>query len=116
MRTIRPLLAVGLALTLAGFACADPKPQEAIVGKWEPQDEKAKGKATIEFIKGGKLKVTRGEMVIEGTYKFVSEDTVEVMLTFGTDTKTEKLKVKVGDKEMETTDAGGKTEKFTRLK
>src|SRR5947207_15623009 len=101
MRTMRPLLAVGLALALAGFACADAKPQEAIVGKWEPQE--AKGKATIEFFKGGKLKVTDGEKVIEGTYKFVSEDTVEVTLTFGTDTKTEKLKVKVGDKEMEAT-------------
>ena len=91
MRTAHLLLAGGLALALAGLACADPKPQEAIVGKWEPQD--SKGKVTIEFFKGGKLKVTDGEKVIEGTYKFVSEDTVEVTLTFGTDTKTEKLKV-----------------------
>src|SRR5690349_3411376 len=114
MRTLRPLLAVGLTLALACLARADPKPQEAIIGKWEPQE--GKGKVTIEFLKGGKLKVTHGTEMIEGTYKFVSDDTVEVTLTIGTDTKTEKLKVKVGDKDMETTDAGGKTEKFTRLK
>ena len=120
MRTFPLLLAVPLALVVAGFACADPKPQDAIVGKWEPQDPGAKGKASLEFFKDGKLKAVfsdiTGDIVVNGTYKFVADDTVEVRLTVGNSVKTEKAKVKVTDKEMEFTPSSGKTEKYTRLK
>ncbi len=116
MRTVRPLLAVGLALALVGFACAEAKPQEAIVGKWEPQDPNAKGKATIEFFKDGKMKAVFGDNMIDGTYKFLADDMLELKLTFMGETKTDKVKVKVGEKEMEFTPSNGKTEKFTRLK
>jgi uncharacterized protein (TIGR03066 family) len=116
MRTLRPLLAVCLALVLVGIGYAQPKASEAIVGKWEPQDPNAKGKATLEFLKDGKMKIAFGDIMIDGTYKFVSDDTMEVKMTFGGETKTEKIKVKVSDKEMEFTPSNGKTEKFSRLK
>jgi len=120
MRTTHLLPAGGLVLVLAGLTCADPKPQEAIVGKWGPQDPRAKGKASIEFFKDGKVKAVfsdiTGHIIVNGTYKFVGEDTVEVKLTIGNDAKTTKAKVKVTDKEMEFTPSGGATEKYNRLK
>ena len=39
MRTTRSLAAAGLALLLAGLALAQPKPQEAILGRWESTEK-----------------------------------------------------------------------------
>jgi len=117
MRAARPLLAVCAALALAGAVPAQPKPQEALVGRWGPADPKAKGVPTLEFFKDGKLKVVFDELTVDGTWKFTDNDTVVLTLTLaGGETKTETARVKVNDKEVEFTPSVGKTEKFARLK
>ena len=122
MRTLRPLLAVGLVLLLAGVTLAQPKPQEAILGKWQTTEKvgDAEAKILLEFAKEGKLKVSfeinAGGMVTaqseQGTYKWAGDDAIEVT----TKEKTTKLKVKVSDKELMINDEKGKEMKFTRVK
>jgi len=94
------------------LAAAEPK--DLIVGKWE----KGEGdkKATLEFTKDGKLKASFGPIVIEGTYKLVGPDGLEITLK-GPDGKelTQRGKAKVSQNELELIDPQGKSEKFRRV-
>jgi uncharacterized protein (TIGR03066 family) len=115
MRVVRiAALACFVLLLGTAVASAQAKPQDLIIGKWSSTDPKDPG--ILEFTKDGKLLISAGQIKIEGTYKFNSDTEMEVALTFGGETKKEKLKVKVTKDELTTTDSGGKEDKFKRAK
>jgi uncharacterized protein (TIGR03066 family) len=107
------------AICLAALACAvlllssstarAQTPKELIVGKWLSLDEKQKG--TLEFTADGKLKVSIEGLTIDGTYKIVGEDGLEI--TIGKETNSGKFKV---SKETLELIKDGKTDKFKRIK
>lgn len=99
---------------------AADKPKDLIIGKWMPVKEKEK-KGTLQFTPDGKLLVrVKGpdskEIEVNGTFKFLDENTMEVVLSFKGETRKEKLKVKVTRDEMTTTDSSNKTDTFRRIK
>jgi uncharacterized protein (TIGR03066 family) len=119
MRTLRPVLAVVLALTLVGFVSAQGKSKELIVGKWEYTEKKdgKENKITMDFAKDGKLKVAfaiDGMQLfnIDGTYAVPDDKTLEVTFMG----KTEKSKIEVSEKELSITGQDGKNFKMTRAK
>src|SRR5262245_59455554 len=126
MRATRPPLAVGLALLLAGYVLAQPKPQEAILGKWVMSQKEKEGevKVTVEFLKDNKYKGDASFTVggktdtetFEGTYKFLDDKNLEVTTKQGGKDETKKLALKtLTDKELVLTDDASKKElKFTR--
>jgi uncharacterized protein (TIGR03066 family) len=90
------------------------KPQDLIVGKWTPVNEE-KVKVVLEFTKDGKISVKAGGMAVnEGTYKFATDDKLEVEFTG--EAKKETLTVKVTKDELTTTDSTNKKETFKRMK
>src|SRR5437660_224195 len=109
------LFALGLMLSPASAAekKAD-KPKDLIVGKWAPNDEKTKDKVVIEFTKDGKVLVTATEdgkkMEIKGTYKFATDDKVDIEMDFMGEKKKETMTVKVTKDELTTTDSKDKKE------
>lgn len=103
MSAIR-LLAVCVALsfvagpTMGGDAKkADPK--ELIVGKWELKKEfdGKEFKATLEFLKNGKMKFSFFDQTFEGEYK-IDGDNLITKVTLGEETKEDTAKFKVTDK------------------
>lgn len=127
MKTLaRSLMALSAVAILAGLShAADSKLKDQIVGKWEPAEQKdAKGSATIEFTKDGKLSISvKAEMLnidIKGVYKFLDDENVEVTIEapFGKgEKKSDKLKIKsIKDNEMTIVNAQGKEEKMKRVK
>jgi len=111
-----------LALTVGLSGCGGGgKPKDLIIGKWEVDakdipKELAGMKPTIEFKTDGTTVMTAGPMTMGGKYKFVSEDDVEVEMSFAGITKKEKNKVKVTADELTTTDEKGKVEKYKKVK
>jgi uncharacterized protein (TIGR03066 family) len=122
MRTWTAVLAAAAVVLVFGIpaAPAADKPKELIVGKWEPTNENGKG-FVAEFTKDGKVviagKKDGQEIKVEGTYKFLTDDTMELNLEFMGEKKTEKLTItKIDKEEMVTEDSMKKEEKFKRLK
>jgi len=117
MTAVRSLLAVCLILCVAMSAplVAADKAKDLIIGKWEPAGNQGQV-PTIEFTKDGKLKITIQQMTIEGTYKFLDDNNVEVEISFMGQTQKEKMKVECTKDEMTTTDSKNKAEKFKRVK
>jgi hypothetical protein len=92
MRMLRPILAACLFLLLTGLVAAQPKPQEAILGKWvrteKPKSDmmsKADIRFTLVFLKDGKYTGsvsfsiggdTKSES-FEGNYRFLDDKTIE---------------------------------------
>ena len=125
---LRPVLmpaVLGLLVTVCAPTPADDnkkdppavtgsKPQDLILGKWEPVDEK--GKSVVEFQKDGKLKVTADQLALEGTYKFIDDKTMEIKIVFGGKEETVKVKVIVTKDELVTQKEGSETkEKLRRV-
>ena len=110
MQAVRALV-VAVLLLVVGALNAAPKNAELIVGKWDI------GMNTImEYKKDGTFVMTVGTLVVNGKYKFISDDTIEVEITVGDKTKSNKLKVAFKDDEMTTTDPEGKMNKLKRVK
>jgi len=121
MRTVRPLLAVGLLLALAGFALADAKEdaEKNILGKWQATEEMGdvKAKIVLEFTDKGavSVKIEAGGTTIgpiNGKYKLLDAETIEVTV----EGRAEKNKIKVGKDDLSLTDTSGKAMKFGRVK
>jgi len=105
------LFALVLVLLLAGRAAAAPKNAELIVGKWDI------GMNTVfEYKKDGTFVMTIGTVALNGKYKFIDDNTMEVEITVGDKTKKNRLKVAIQGDEMTTTDPEGKSNKLTRIK
>ncbi len=113
MRTAKCLVILCAAVMLAADA---NKPKDQIVGKWEPAD--AQGKVVIEFTKDGMVKVSVAgtEVKIEGKYKFLDDENMQIDLTVMGQSKSDKLKVAIDKDELTTTDSQGKTDKMRRVK
>ncbi len=95
-------------------AVTGTKPQDLILGKWEPVEEK--GKSVVEFLKDGKLKVSADQLALEGTYKFIDDKTMEIKVVFGGKEETVKVKVTVTKDELVTQKEGSETkEKLRRV-
>jgi len=131
MRAIKPLLTVALFLLLVGVTLAQPKPQEAILGKWvlSQKEGGAEIKFSLDFAKDNKLK---GEVAFtvggdtktegyEGTYKILEDNkTLEVITTNKSTKKEETNKITIrslNEREMVLVDVkDGKEMRFERGK
>jgi uncharacterized protein (TIGR03066 family) len=101
---------------LAVVACLLPAPafgadsaKELIIGKWQPNDkdnvkEKDNVKATVEFTKDGKIKIVADAYSLEGTFKFLNDNQIEVTMPIAGKDSIVKLTVKVTKDELTTTD------------
>ena len=117
---VRGPMAIVAVLMLGGLAPAGAqdkeKPKDLIVGKWQPADEKGRG-IVLEFTKDGALKVGSKDDTIDGNYRFLDDEKVEVELTARGQTRKAVLKVKVTKNELTTVEEGKtKEERFKRVK
>jgi uncharacterized protein (TIGR03066 family) len=115
MSVRRIALVAAVILLAAGAVSAEDKPQQLILGRWEPAD--SKGKSVIEFLKDGKLRISADTLTLEGSYKFIDDKTLEVKVILGGNEKpSSKLKITVTKDELTTEEEGkGKKERFKRL-
>jgi uncharacterized protein (TIGR03066 family) len=116
MRILHHFLTVCLLVVLAGLVSAQAKPPELILGRWQPTDSTTKDKVILEFLKEGKVKITVLDQKYDGSYRFTSDETLEMTVSVDMTTKTTKLTVTVKDNELVLTPPDGKAEKYTRLK
>jgi uncharacterized protein (TIGR03066 family) len=122
MNAVR-MLAVGAVVCLvATLAGADEKKGDyakLIVGKWEvtKADAGTVGPgAVVEFTKDGKMKVTGGDMTIEGEYKLTGE-TMKISFKAGDQDKSHDLTLKkLDDKTLIVADPEGKSVELARKK
>jgi hypothetical protein len=84
MKSLRFAVACGLALLLS--SCDAPRPQEYILGRWEDKDHNP-----LEFRRDGgvigALQVGKVILTVDGKYRFVDEQTLEVESTGAQSTK-----------------------------
>jgi uncharacterized protein (TIGR03066 family) len=118
MQVVRWLLVCCIFMLFLAPSFADDKPADLIVGKWETKEKRGDQEitATVEFTKDNKMKISFGQINIDGTYKIVSDSELELTMTFMMETRTEKTKFKVTKDALEFTSKEGKTTKFTKAK
>jgi uncharacterized protein (TIGR03066 family) len=88
--------------------------KDLIVGKWEPKQMNG---AVVEFKRNGTLVVTAAQFNMEGTYKFLKNDQVELNLAIGGADQKVKLRIKVTKGELIATELDrNTTESFKRIK
>jgi uncharacterized protein (TIGR03066 family) len=132
MRRACHILAAFLALNVSSALFADNpkndakgKPAEQvasghralIIGKWSPAE--SKDKATIEFTKDMKLKIAGDQISLDGSYRFIDDNTIEVKISFQGMEKAIQLKITVNDNELTTQEVEGEKkmkETFKRVK
>jgi len=117
MRMMRVCLVGVLALFLA--SCGSDKPKDLIVGKWKGKEKMPDGKEVdvkVEFTKDGTVKMTQGDLTIDGKYKFVDDNNIEMEATILGQTQKQKMKVEVTKDKLKTTDEKGDVDEFTRDK
>jgi uncharacterized protein (TIGR03066 family) len=107
------LVCLPLSLAAAPLPTRKPKPQELVVGQWEVAAGNEKG--VIEFVKDGKLRITIKGLTLEGSWKALDGENLEVAVEFGGQQKMQKLKYKVSETDLETTDENGRVDKFKRI-
>jgi hypothetical protein len=106
MKNIRMFVAVALLFVLASCSL---KPMWDIAGKWQQVD----GKATIEFLQNGTLKLTSGETTLAAKYMFTDAKRMEVYID-GMGALV--LDVESSDKELTITNAQGEVIKYVKAK
>src|SRR5262249_42745690 len=113
MHLIRAAVLVFLVILVyaAPTVAQGGKNKDLIVGKWDIGME-----TIIEYRKDGTMTMTIRKVEINGKYKFVEDDTIEVEITFNDKTKKNRLKVAFKDDQMTTTDPDGKTNNLKRVK
>jgi uncharacterized protein (TIGR03066 family) len=136
MKLLRLTFVACVAALLAAGASADDKDakdkdkitdaKEKIVGIWEVRTKGAPPGATMEFTKDGKLtihvKAGERELNIEGTYKVDGDKLIATlkpppMAPPGTPESKQTMTItKLTDTELETKDARGKVDQFTKKK
>jgi glycine betaine/choline ABC-type transport system substrate-binding protein len=121
-----------LGLMAAAAIGQQTGPKELLVGTWVMTEKKEAGelKATLVFDKDGNTRATLSvkatgtagdpvqELTIDARYKWVGEDTIEMTTKppGAKEEQTEKVRVKVSDKELLLSGKDGKDMKFTRSK
>ena len=130
MRRVLILLVPVLAVAITGCGSSstsgsssvgqnDPA-QDLIVGKWQVLDKDGKdGSGIIAFAADGKFIISGARNGgANGTYKFVSADSIELYIE-NPSTKqivTQKMKIAVNKDELTVTSEKGKTNKHRRIK
>lgn len=120
---MRKLIGAAVVLAFAGLAGTaagqdkDKVDFKKLIGKWEPKD----AGITIEFMEKGKLALSidlAGKIEkIEGSYKSIEPNKLEVVIAFGGKEQKETLTVKkLTDDELITTDSKGKDESLKKKK
>ncbi len=90
--------------------------RDLIVGKWAPDQNMAPG-AVVEFKKNGKFAISAQQFNMEGTYKFLKNDQIELKLSMQGNDSTVELHIKLTKDSMTATPEGQtKAEKFKRIK
>lgn len=117
IRLLTMVALVAVPALIAAPASAAETAKDLIIGKWQPT-EKGGEKAIIEFTKDGKVKVVSDKLTLDGTYKFVKDDQIEVTMSVQGKDSTVKLTVKVTKDELTTTeeDKTKSPETFKRVK
>jgi uncharacterized protein (TIGR03066 family) len=111
-----PLVAGDPESRSRGFEIVDNGPRELILGKWRPDQQHD---ATIEFLRGGKFRVSFGpNNLIDGTYKFVDDHHIEVALAFGPNQEqSARIRISVDRNELRAQEDGkGPKETFKRVR
>ena len=125
MQALRGLVVGCAVLLVAGQAYGDAKDDAAklLVGKWEIKEKIVDKDATavLDFTKDGKMSMKMSgfmpeDLNVKGKYKVVDKETIEVTITSGDKTRTEKSKFKVTKDTLELTGKDGKSQKFNRIK
>jgi uncharacterized protein (TIGR03066 family) len=122
MRTLIGAVVILAFAGLTGTAAGQDKDKDKVdlkklMGKWEPKDPGI----TIEFADKGKMILSidiggKSEKV-EGTYKAIEGNKLEVVISFGGKEQKETLTVKkLTDEELVTTDSKGKEETLKKKK
>jgi uncharacterized protein (TIGR03066 family) len=118
-----------LCAFVTGSAAEQPKEKpkasakELILGTWklEIDDPKVKeilGDVTLEFKQDGGLVAMYGKQQLQGKYKFLEENIIEVTLEAGNIKESKKVTVEVTEKTLVTTEVGKKEQgrnKYNRL-
>jgi hypothetical protein len=88
-----------------------------ITGKWEPQEDRLKGKGVVTEITANEIRTSgQGSVEIVSPYRFLDDATIESETTmFGKKFKN-KYKVAINGDDMTWTDEKGVAKKFTRIK
>jgi uncharacterized protein (TIGR03066 family) len=118
MKLVVALVCMFAFVGYATRAEAKPDLKKAILGKWAPVEQKA---AVLEFRADGTLELSvnlgsGAPIKVAGTYKWVDGETIEVKVTVGKETQTDRAKIAIDGDTMTTTDSKGKAEKLTRVK
>jgi len=127
MPRIRNLLLAGLMVVCASCT-AQKSPKELIIGKWESIDGDVK--TSVEFMKDGTAKATRGVLPMTGRYQWIDDQTLDMEVdnplagsSLGNipgkelpKTVNFRSKVTVTKTELTTVDPDGKTVHFRRMK
>jgi hypothetical protein len=129
MRTVRPLLAVLLALAFGGPALAQFKvpeqlpnrlptlpstapgspggrvtgdaPEDLIIGKWRAEDPPERG--TVEFTRDGRILVEPGDSRLQVRYKVLPGGAMDVTIRFEREEQTNRCKYRVTESVLEIT-------------
>jgi uncharacterized protein (TIGR03066 family) len=117
---MRTLLGAALALALSGHSAADDKiDPQLLLGKWEPKEPKDGRRGTLEFLKDGKLVVTRSdgdkESRAEGSYKVDGAKLTVTVTADGKEQTDSRLITKLTDAEFVTTGTND-TKEFTMVR
>jgi uncharacterized protein (TIGR03066 family) len=115
MAIMRYVLFGCLVATIAG--CSS-KPKDLIIGKWKgPENKDAKSvQGTIEFTSDGKVIMSAEGKSLEGKYKFLDDNNMELEASMLGKSMTKKVKIESITKEkLVTSDSEGRAE-FSRVK
>ncbi|MBM4284202.1 MAG: hypothetical protein FJ128_02980 [Deltaproteobacteria bacterium] len=112
MKIARCLLIVAVAVGLAAVPALAQDLKTQIVGKWEG----VKHKDVMEFSADGKMVVTDQTLKLEGAYKVLDADTIDIELKEKENVIKVKAKVTIAGDTLSFTPEGDKTEEYKRLK
>jgi len=123
MHTLRGLGIACAVLLPVGSAYADGRDDAAklLLGKWEIRQKLGEKEAslTLVFKQDGKLTLKLSgpiDFTLNGTYKLLDENTLEMTAFFPDDAKVEKVKFKVSRDTLELIGEEKEARKFTRAK
>jgi len=112
MKIARCLLIVAVAVGLAAVPALAQDLKTQIVGKWEG----VKHKDVMEFSADGKMVVTDQTLKLEGAYKVLDADNIDIELKEKENVIKVKAKVTIAGDTLSFTPEGEKTEEYKRLK
>ena len=109
-----PFVLLGLLVLAAG--CSSGLKSQ-VLGKWEPQEERLKGKGVVMEVTASEIKTSGPTGVtVVSPYRFVDGDTIEIETAMLGKAFKHQYKVVINGDEMTWTDQEGASKKFKRIK